>query len=824
MVDLTAEQQAVAAHPARRLRVTGEAGTGKTTTLLARFRQIARSPAPSRLALVCRNQGAAARALGSLLPHLQGSFDSLPVTTFAGLARDILTCLQVPIPPVVAGPDHAALVRRLLVAEPPAAWGRFGPFLARPAFAAAVGAAVAEARARAREGLPSGNGWPPELVSFADRYEFALHDGGMVDRPGLLQAAARAVHTGGASHLTHLLVDDFEAATGAEADLVAALAGTGIGLTVASNPSAAFGSDRGADPAHARELAVDTDAALTRSFRQPPHEGRLLVCSHPSAEPEAVAAELASSREQGVAWSDMAVLLRQPRRGVQAIARALARHGIPAAPARAPAQEPARKPAQEPATAAAVAALRQAVPGAAREAGRARTAAELAYGLWASALEAGTGQMDEAALDAWVALVARLARLDHLLPAEALAALEAEERAGTLPSLAASADRDPRGTGVTITSVGAAAGREWHTVVVAGCVEGDMPHLSRGRSVLSGPPTPDTRRAALDEERRLFGVAASRATGRMVATAAPRPGVLVSRFVEGWPPLDRAGRLPAPGPPALVRSPTVNPVPVTPGGRLTLSASQLDTYEDCPLRYSFEYPLRARGDAGVRADLGSLVHEVLAAFLDPAADDRPPRTRDALMALAAERWREDIARWRPQVEEARRDYYEMLAGWWEAEGDPGSGSSPEVLAVEKRFDVEVGPHRLTGAIDRVDRGPDGGIRVVDYKTGRSELSAAEVAANLQLSVYHLAAGLDPDLAALGPPTQLRMRFLRSMNAIDQPVTEGHGQGTEARVLATAGLILDESFEPSVCTTSCRYCDFHRLCPLQPEGRQVGCER
>ncbi|MDP8938160.1 MAG: PD-(D/E)XK nuclease family protein, partial [Actinomycetota bacterium] len=330
------------------------------------------------------------------------------------------------------------------------------------------------------------------------------------------------------------------------------------------------------------------------------------------------------------------------------------------------------------------------------------------------------------------------------------------------------------------------------------------------------------RRAALADERRVFEAACSRATGRLLGTAAPAPGVLLSRFVEAWP--RRAGQLPdAPGPVSVPRATTVNPVPVFPDGHLHLSASALDTYDDCPLRYSYQYVLRVRDDAGVRADLGTLVHRVLAQFLDPdksdrPPDDRPPRTRDALLALARELWVDDIARYRPQVEEARRLYFEMLERWWEAEGD-GPGA-PEVLAVERRFDIEVGGHRLTGSIDRIDRAGDGhGIRIVDYKTGKSEPPAGTMPDNLQLAVYHLAATRDPGLMALGPPTELRLLFLRTMHQYEQPVIANHAGATEARVLAAAERIRDEQFDPSV-DANCRICPFHRLCPMQEEGREV----
>ncbi|MCA1692993.1 MAG: PD-(D/E)XK nuclease family protein, partial [Actinobacteria bacterium] len=321
----------------------------------------------------------------------------------------------------------------------------------------------------------------------------------------------------------------------------------------------------------------------------------------------------------------------------------------------------------------------------------------------------------------------------------------------------------------------------------------------------------------LVDERRLFALATSRATGRLTATAAPQPGVLLSRFVENW--AVTPTHLPlAPGQPPAARAVTAGSVPVWPEGRLRLSASQLATYDDCPLRYAYHYGLRAKDEAGVHAGLGSLVHEVLATFLDP--DDPQPRTREQLLAVADSVWTDDIARYRPQAEEARRDFLAMLNAWWEHEGSQEE-LAPEVLAVERRFEFDIGPHRLSGAIDRIDRAADEvGIRVVDYKTGKREPSAADVAEDLQLAVYHLAAGRDPELATLGPATQLQLLYLRSMRNYDQPLSDDHAAVTEARILATADQILGEEFAPAVDAT-CRNCSFQRLCPLWPEGRHVG---
>lgn len=874
-MDLTADQQQVVDHRFRAARVTGAAGTGKTTSLVARYlRLVADHPASSVL-VVCRNRPAADRFRDAVLPALSGGFDALPITTVYGVAHDLVTRHRGPVR-LMGQAEQWHTVERLLSEESPANWPVLGRFLGRRAFVDEVVAALAEWQTVPSAWAPLGaaadaaTGWP-EIARFAERYSATLAAQGKVDGAALV-AEACVLAAERARPYTHVLVDDHEALGPAAANLTEAVSSHAATVTVTGNPAAALGPTDGAAFTLFRP---EVDITLTDAFRHPAPPV-LICCPHPSVEPEVIARQLLASHDDGAPWSHMAVLVRSPRRRAPAIARALARHGIPVAPV-------ARALGDDPAVAAVVDMLRwvdgdeaaldrllvsplggldRAELRAAREWSQATdaplehharvaplvelrdrlrrrahrdTPAELAFDVWQQGfthLAGDTADDPESALTD-VGLDAIVAFLDAL---QDQAEHDPSMRLGDLLAALDGAEFDPdpwrvdkanqSGDKVTIASISSAGGRQWHTVVIAGCVEGELPRIG-GRAPLldpsslagDGPPTAaERRRLSLERERRLFALAGSRATARVVGTAAAEPGVLVSRFVEPW--AQTTADLPgAPGPPPTWRGPTQSAVPVFPQGRLRLSATQLDTYDDCPLRYAYQYALGVRGDSGVQADLGTLVHDVLAEFLSPARAGGPSRrTRDDLMAIADRLWRDDIARYRPQVEEARRDFFAMLEQWWETEGH--GPLAPEVLDVEREFSIEVGGHRLTGAIDRIDRADDGeGIRIVDYKTGKKEPRPDELPDNLQLAVYHLAASRDPELAALGPPTQLRLLFLRTMNVYEQEVRPDHAATTEARVLDAARRILAENFEPSV-EANCRNCDFHRLCPLQPEGRQV----
>jgi DNA helicase-2/ATP-dependent DNA helicase PcrA len=301
-----------------------------------------------------------------------------------------------------------------------------------------------------------------------------------------------------------------------------------------------------------------------------------------------------------------------------------------------------------------------------------------------------------------------------------------------------------------------------------------------------------------------------------VFVTAPQPGVLASRYVEhlvaneaepAWLAAKEAVRQPA----------TISLEPIHPSGALRLSASQLSTYEDCPRRWFYDNVLRLADSSSVWSDFGSLVHEVLERFLAPTSTVE--YSLDALLDLAEQCWNDDIAAFAPQREQARRELDDVLRTWWAMEGEYFDRS--KVIEVEHAFDVTVAGHAVRGRIDRVDQDPSrNGIAVADYKSGRHAPREVDVADDLQLAVYYLAALRSEALAAVGPPSRLELLYIRLGKRFEQPITADHEARAEARILEAADEMLAEHLEP-LPTADCDHCDYHRLCPLQRAGREVG---
>ena len=84
----------------------------------------------------------------------------------------------------------------------------------------------------------------------------------------------------------------------------------------------------------------------------------------------------------------------------------------------------------------------------------------------------------------------------------------------------------------------------------------------------------------------------------------------------------------------------------------------------------------------------------------------------------------------------------------EEEGEP--------VWFERAFQFRMGPHLLRGRVDRVDRLPDGGYELIDYKTGRPK-TAAQLREDVQLSLYAVGARESWELDAAQPGLLLRAR-------------------------------------------------------------------
>jgi DNA helicase-2/ATP-dependent DNA helicase PcrA len=236
------------------------------------------------------------------------------------------------------------------------------------------------------------------------------------------------------------------------------------------------------------------------------------------------------------------------------------------------------------------------------------------------------------------------------------------------------------------------------------------------------------------------------------------------------------------------------------GHGLVLSASDVETYRSCPLKYKYARVLRVPTEQTLSQRFGIFVHQVLERYHAGGAS-----ALAELMELQQTAWRRggfgDSERERELREMAIMAFTRYHARLREQEAEP--------VWFERSFSFALGPHRVRGRVDRIDRLPDGGYELIDYKTSRPK-SEAQLRDDVQLSLYALAAGEDWGLPA---PQQAYHYVLDDQKVPVPPRSEGEREWIRQTVVAAGEGIMALAFEPTPSPTACGMCDYRIMCPV-----------
>jgi DNA helicase-2/ATP-dependent DNA helicase PcrA len=532
VASLDPEQRAAAELPDGPAMVIAPAGSGKTTTLIARLGVLLGRGVPAeRIGVVTFNREAAAelsaRIASRLAPDVPGAA-AIEVRTLHAMARQVLIDTGRPVRLLPERLPLLRAARRRTLAERPAVVDSPDP-PPQPPDPPALDTIVSAWKVEGR--TP-----PPEAAATVDAYAALLAIRGQLDFDDLVVGAVAALEADPQlrSHwqarFSHLCVDEFQDVDGAQLRLIRLLAAPEDNLFVVGDDDQTIYAWRLADIRRILDFAELYPAArrvqLATNYRCPPPvvaASRRLIEANaerfekrieatPGRGPEATAIAMMAS--VGHDWADRlaALATRQSAGGQGCCILARTRAELtPVALALLRAEQPHATSVPTP-----------------LEADPVRTLLEDARRLpptdapfpaflrlrgvrgWRRANgDDALGDDDRAAIDALLGWAAAFARLDRFLAA-------GDEVMARLSRL-----RDPTAP-IELVTVHGAKGREWPTVVVIGFEEDRFPN----RRALIGAADPGR---AVEEERRLAYVALTRATRRLILAFDPaRP----SRFLE----------------------------------------------------------------------------------------------------------------------------------------------------------------------------------------------------------------------------------------------------------------------------------------------------
>ena len=316
---------------------------------------------------------------------------------------------------------------------------------------------------------------------------------------------------------------------------------------------------------------------------------------------------------------------------------------------------------------------------------------------------------------------------------------------------------------VKLLTVHSAKGLEFPVVFIANLVGERFPTRRRGEQI---PVPEDLIKETLpkgdfhlEEERRLFYVAATRAKDKLYLTAADYYGEAkrkkkLSPFIfealgeesthaeqsNVTPPFKN---LKSPKQPAIKQATSNLHIDY-------LSYSQIQTFKICPLHYNLKYILKIPTPISHAQSFGISIHETMNKIYLEAKIGTKINEKNALKILK-NNWLtegyENKIHEREAFKKAKTYISDYLGNHFKPRKLPISLEKPFVVPLYKSNQRL----KLGGKIDRIDK-ISGGIEIIDYKTGENIPTQNQADKDMQLSFYALAAskitekplGLEPE--------------------------------------------------------------------------------
>jgi ATP-dependent helicase/DNAse subunit B len=275
------------------------------------------------------------------------------------------------------------------------------------------------------------------------------------------------------------------------------------------------------------------------------------------------------------------------------------------------------------------------------------------------------------------------------------------------------------------------------------------------------------------------------------------------------------------------------------------SASRVEAYATCPLKYFFGYVLNVEPTDKPEETIylppdrrGTFVHEILEKYLKIRMERSLPPSeeilREAFHAIKI-KWERDEpignrTVWQIETEDLQR----RLMRWLDEEQElHAKGFKPD--GAEVAFGRGENPYAevplddgssltFTGVIDRVDKHPDGRVYVFDYKTGRAtsyngvKSDPVDGGRHLQLGLY---AGAAQQIHNDATDTHAAYWFVfdRKNQLLPAPEAFDFSEASDglqkvARVITRGTAQGHFPPNPGKAGESCRNCNFERVCPSE----------
>ncbi|NPV59017.1 MAG: PD-(D/E)XK nuclease family protein [Actinobacteria bacterium] len=235
---------------------------------------------------------------------------------------------------------------------------------------------------------------------------------------------------------------------------------------------------------------------------------------------------------------------------------------------------------------------------------------------------------------------------------------------------------------------------------------------------------------------------------------------------------------------------------------MRLSYTAISSYERCPLAYRYRYVDGIEEEPSPHLSFGRSLHAALEWLY--RRDVPVPPSLEELQEHLLSCWSREGFEDEEQEESFLEHAREVLTCYYHA--NVADFRLP--VALEERFELNMGGYILSGVIDRVDRHPDGKYEIIDYKTNRRLPELSRLREDLQLPIYQLACG---EVWGITPSKLTFYYLVPNQRFSTRPLDEEGLARVRERIDGVAELISHGEFEPTP-NRLCDWCSYRDICP------------
>jgi len=244
-------------------------------------------------------------------------------------------------------------------------------------------------------------------------------------------------------------------------------------------------------------------------------------------------------------------------------------------------------------------------------------------------------------------------------------------------------------------------------------------------------------------------------------------------------------------------------IPLIKKDNFRLSPSKIQTYEECPLKFKFQYVLRVPTPSKTYFGMGTAIHAV-AENLTKMQKDGKESTEKLALEILDKQW--DHSSYRNQRTKENQDKVkskDMVKTYMEWEKN--NPNTP--VEVEPKFEIKINDVTVSGKIDRVEQTPEGEYEVIDFKTGYAYKNKNTIKEDVQMNIYAL--GTEKLYGKL--PTKTSLFYIKDNKIVTHFIEKETLDEFTKSLGDKIDAIFEEKFDAIPEFRKCSRCDFANIC-------------